>query len=59
METAHDELMKRPKVSFSDLKKPWNAKPLGIAISLMVLQQLTGVNAVLFNLGSIFEVRKL
>ncbi|KAG7159798.1 Facilitated trehalose transporter Tret1-like 19 [Homarus americanus] len=42
-------------VSLSDLKKPYILKPLLISCTLMVFQQLSGVNAVLFNLSLIFE----
>ena len=42
--------------SLSDLMKPHNRRPFVIAILLMVFQQLSGVNAILFNLNDIFEV---
>ena len=52
------EEMKNNKMSFSDLKNPWILKPFLICVTLMLFQQLTGVNAVLFNLASIFKASK-
>ncbi|KAF2359664.1 Sugar/inositol transporter [Trinorchestia longiramus] len=43
------------KASFKDLKKPHIKKPLIIAINLMMFQQISGINAILFNLTTIFE----
>ena len=37
------------KFSPSDLFKPWALKPLIIAVSLMILQQLSGINAAVYN----------
>ncbi|XP_042873724.1 facilitated trehalose transporter Tret1-like [Penaeus japonicus] len=45
---------KESKTSFSDLKQSYILKPLLIALALMFFQQLSGVNAVLFNLKTIF-----
>ena len=42
-------------VSLSQLTEPANMKPLAIALMLMVGQQLSGVNAVIFFSVSIFE----
>ncbi len=33
----------------SDMIKPWALKPLVIAVILMILQQLSGINAALYN----------
>ena len=43
------------KGSIKDLLLPHNMKPLSIALSLMLFQQFTGINAILFNLTTIFE----
>ncbi|CAL4066056.1 unnamed protein product, partial [Meganyctiphanes norvegica] len=43
------------KIGFSDLKAPYILKPLGISLAIMVFQQLSGINAVLFNLVTIFD----
>lgn len=48
---------KRNKASFRDLLKPYILKPLLISLTLMFFQQYSGVNPVLFNLTTIFEVR--
>lgn len=48
---------KANKASFSDLKQSYILKPLLIAVALMLFQQLSGVNAVIFNLKTIFAVR--
>lgn len=37
------------KSSPSDLIKPWALKPLIIAVSLMIFQQLSGINAAVYN----------
>ncbi|KAK8733783.1 hypothetical protein OTU49_006478 [Cherax quadricarinatus] len=42
--------------SFRDLMAPYILKPLFICLSVMMFQQLSGINAVLFNLNTIFEV---
>lgn len=39
----------------SDLLKPWALKPLLLAVSLMIFQQLSGINAAVFNAVAIFE----
>ncbi len=39
----------------SDLLLPWALKPLLVAVSLMVLQQLSGINAAVYNAVAIFE----
>lgn len=46
------------KGSFKDLLKPYNLKPFIISTSLLIFQQLSGINAILFNLSTIFEVSK-
>jgi hypothetical protein len=43
----HKELAE--KSSPSDLIKPWALKPLIIAVSLMIFQQLSGINAAVYN----------
>ena len=45
----------RNKAGFSDLIKPHIYRPLVISLGLMFFQQFCGINAVLFNLGTIFE----
>ena len=49
---------KASKGSFKDLKLPHNLKPLIISLSLMVFQQVSGINAILFNLTIIFKVSR-
>ncbi|KAB7504474.1 Inositol transporter 4 [Armadillidium nasatum] len=49
-----EERMSR-KAKFSDLMIPYNLKPFLMALGLMILQQFLGINAVTFNLASIFE----
>lgn len=49
------EKAKQTKAGFSDLKAPHILKPLGISLAIMVFQQVSGINAVLFNLNIIFE----
>lgn len=39
----------------SDLLRPWALKPLLVAVTLMVLQQLSGINAAVYNAVAIFE----
>ncbi len=41
--------------SLADLKDPGVFKPLGIGIMMMLLQQLTGINAIMFYAETIFE----
>uniref|UniRef100_A0A0P5PFR2 Putative Solute carrier family 2, facilitated glucose transporter member n=1 Tax=Daphnia magna TaxID=35525 RepID=A0A0P5PFR2_9CRUS len=43
------------KFSPSDLFKPWALKPLLLAVSLMIFQQLSGINAAVYNAVAIFE----
>lgn len=43
------------KGSLGELFKPWFRKPLIIAVVLAVLQQITGINAVLYYAPRIFE----
>ncbi|XP_048414717.1 solute carrier family 2, facilitated glucose transporter member 8 isoform X1 [Stegostoma tigrinum] len=43
------------KFALSDLKNPTIYKPLLIGISMMLFQQLSGINAVMFYAESIFE----
>ena len=47
------ELAQSPR--FSDLFKPWALKPVIVAMFLMVFQQLSGINAALFNSVLIFD----
>lgn len=46
------------KVTIRDLGKPQNLKPLLISLMLMLGQQLSGINAVIFYSVSIFEAAK-
>lgn len=48
-------LAAEPALSWGDVAKPSLSRPLGIVLTLMVLQQLTGVNCVFFNIGPIFS----
>ncbi|XP_052413321.1 solute carrier family 2, facilitated glucose transporter member 8-like [Carassius gibelio] len=52
-----EEAYKNEEQSFSlaDLKDPGVFKPLGIGIMMMLLQQLTGINAIMFYAETIFE----
>lgn len=43
------------KSRFSDLWSSWAWKPVMVAIGLMIFQQLSGINAALFNAVAIFE----
>nr|XP_045595879.1 facilitated trehalose transporter Tret1-like isoform X1 [Procambarus clarkii]XP_045595880.1 facilitated trehalose transporter Tret1-like isoform X1 [Procambarus clarkii]XP_045595881.1 facilitated trehalose transporter Tret1-like isoform X1 [Procambarus clarkii]XP_045595882.1 facilitated trehalose transporter Tret1-like isoform X1 [Procambarus clarkii]XP_045595883.1 facilitated trehalose transporter Tret1-like isoform X1 [Procambarus clarkii]XP_045595884.1 facilitated trehalose transporter T len=43
------------KVTLKDLSTPYILKPLLITLALMVFQQLSGTNAVIYNLNIIFE----
>nr|XP_018909446.1 PREDICTED: facilitated trehalose transporter Tret1-like [Bemisia tabaci]XP_018909447.1 PREDICTED: facilitated trehalose transporter Tret1-like [Bemisia tabaci]ARX98205.1 sugar transporter BTST40 [Bemisia tabaci] len=57
IETLQNEIAKssRTKVSFKDLVATKVAfKSVNIALGLMVFQQLSGVNAVIFNMNAIF-----
>lgn len=42
-------------LSLADLKNPGVYKPLGVGIMLMLFQQLTGINAIMFYAETIFE----
>lgn len=42
-------------LSLSDLKDPGVFKPLGVGIMMMLLQQFTGINAIMFYAETIFE----
>lgn len=44
-----------PPLGWTDFGKPALAKPLSIVLTMMVLQQLTGINCVFFNIGPIFS----
>ena len=44
------------KGSIRDLAKPYVMKPFIISMAVMFFQQTSGVNALLFNLDSIFKV---
>ncbi|XP_016321314.1 solute carrier family 2, facilitated glucose transporter member 8-like isoform X1 [Sinocyclocheilus anshuiensis] len=52
-----EEAYKNEEQSFSlaDLKDPGVFKPLGIGIMMMLLQQMTGINAIMFYAETIFE----
>ena len=39
----------------ADLKNPEVYKPLGVGVMLMLFQQLTGINAIMFYAETIFE----
>lgn len=41
--------------SLADLKDPGVYKPLGVGIMMMLLQQFTGINAIMFYAETIFE----
>lgn len=43
------------KYSPSDLLKRWALTPMSLAVTLMMLQQLSGINAAVFNAVAIFE----
>ncbi|CAL4073794.1 unnamed protein product [Meganyctiphanes norvegica] len=43
------------KIQLSDLLKPYYLKPMGISLMLMFYQQFSGINAIMFNLVTIFE----
>ncbi|KAL7644382.1 UNVERIFIED_CONTAM: hypothetical protein RMT77_005212 [Armadillidium vulgare] len=49
------EESKQRKASFRDLKKNYILKPFLMSLGLMFFQQFSGINAVLFNLNTIFE----
>ncbi|KAG7318381.1 hypothetical protein KOW79_018136 [Hemibagrus wyckioides] len=42
-------------LSLADLKDPGVFKPLGVGIMMMLLQQFTGINAIMFYAETIFE----
>ncbi|CAL4102872.1 unnamed protein product, partial [Meganyctiphanes norvegica] len=42
--------------SLQELKQPWNRRALIVSLGLMAGQQLCGVNAILFNANSIFQL---
>ncbi|KAF4074441.1 hypothetical protein AMELA_G00239360 [Ameiurus melas] len=42
--------------SLADLKDPGVYKPLGVGIMMMLLQQFTGINAIMFYAQTIFEL---
>ncbi|XP_043096786.1 solute carrier family 2, facilitated glucose transporter member 8 isoform X1 [Puntigrus tetrazona] len=52
-----EEAYKNEEQSFSlaDLRDPGVFKPLGIGVMMMLLQQLTGINAIMFYAETIFE----
>lgn len=49
------EALDRNQVTMKDLLQPHILKPVLIILAVMVFQQASGVNAVLFNLGTIFK----
>lgn len=54
-----EEEAKKNKVSLKDLKTPYIMRPLLIGVTLMSLQQLSGVNAIVFNVHSVFNVSEM
>ncbi|KAK7060682.1 facilitative transporter for trehalose [Halocaridina rubra] len=54
-ESRKDKDSKKKKVSLLDLTKPPNLWPVSVGAGLMVAQQTTGLNAVIFYASSIFE----
>lgn len=44
------------KASLKELMQPYILKPLIITLLLMVFQQWVGVNAVIYNIKTIFQV---
>ncbi|KAJ8006060.1 hypothetical protein DPEC_G00124340 [Dallia pectoralis] len=53
IEEASDDTGAR--LGMADLKDPGVYKPLGVGIMLMLFQQLTGINAIMFYAQTIFE----
>ncbi|KAI4876571.1 hypothetical protein NFI96_016601 [Prochilodus magdalenae] len=51
-EASRDE---EANLSLADLKDPGVYKPLGVGIMMMLLQQFTGINAIMFYAENIFE----
>ncbi|KAL6465473.1 hypothetical protein MHYP_G00256060 [Metynnis hypsauchen] len=51
-EASRDE---EANFSLADLKDPGVYKPLGVGIMMMLLQQFTGINAIMFYAENIFE----
>lgn len=56
MRKAQDEAHEQ-KFKLTDFKKPTVYKPMIIVLFLMAFQQLCGINALSFNLATIFQVR--
>ncbi|KAK7080269.1 hypothetical protein SK128_019860, partial [Halocaridina rubra] len=54
-ESRKDKNPKKKKRSLLDLTKPPNLWPVSVGAALMVAQQTTGINAVIFYASSIFE----
>ena len=52
------ELMKTQRCSIKLLAKPENFKPVLIVLGLLAFQQLVGINALTFNLATIFSVSR-
>lgn len=55
IEDAVEESRAKTGVKFTDLFKEKNLKPLIVGVGLLCLQQLIGINAILFYASSIFE----
>lgn len=49
------EWLNRNQVTLRDLKQPHILKPVIICLMIMFFQQASGINAVIFNLGTIFK----
>lgn len=47
--------LQEQSLRLSDLKDPGVYKPLGVGIMMMVFQQFTGINAIMFYAETIFE----
>lgn len=57
LEKLHTSILEgqAKKASFKDLLKPHVLKPFLISLTLMFFQQFSGINAILFNLTTIFD----
>ncbi|KAL3685403.1 hypothetical protein R1sor_003425 [Riccia sorocarpa] len=55
IKSAVEEMKLQPEVKFSDLFERRLSRPLLIAVGLSVLQQFSGINAIMFYAGAIFK----